>query len=315
VEVARSTELEKSCLLPYAVRFFFSQSQRSLSLDISGRVRISWQHALYLEKNHAVVICSRRTWRRKSSRRDFCRRRRPARMESTSSRSSSRSYLCRPPLGFFLDAAAPGSFKCTRRSLFPSAGGHGSRLAGLNPCPSSWSRPPSSLLGAPSSPVRAQLEACPRRPAFPKSGHRLTGRASEIPAEQLTSAPSSDPLRARSGPLLQLTLSLFAARSVSSSRIAGLLSIKFAQPRPRQTAKLPRRGLWHRLPPILPLSSRPHLVLFVSLLVISLRFKSVLLAPHALTPHPSGSGGFAFCVESSNPSSSAQPHFVSSLQT
>jgi hypothetical protein len=86
-------------------------------------------------------------------------------------------------------------------------------------------------------------------------------------------------------------------------RIACLLSIKFARPRPRQTAKLPRRALWHRLPPIPPLSSRAHLVLFDSLLAISLRFKSVLLAPHAFTPHPSGSDGFAFSVEPSNTSS------------
>jgi hypothetical protein len=84
-------------------------------------------------------------------------------------------------------------------------------------------------------------------------------------------------------------------------------TIKFARPQPRRTAKLPRHALWHRLPPIPPLSSQALLVLFVSPWAISLRFKSVLLAPHALTPHPSGFGVFAFSVELSNPSSPARP--------
>jgi hypothetical protein len=65
-------------------------------------------------------------------------------------------------------------------------------------------------------------------------------------------------------------------------------AIKFARPRPRQTVKLPRRALWHRLPPISPLSSQALLILFVSPWATSLCFKSVLLAPHTLTSHPSG---------------------------
>jgi hypothetical protein len=144
-------------------------------------------------------------------------------------------------------------------------------------------------------------------------GHRVSARSSRPCSDCVCPCCGlSSSLRTRSSLFLCLPRAwIFSARhSVSSSCIACLLSIKFAQPRPRQTAKLPRRALWHRLPPILPLTSRAHLVLFVSLLVISLRFKSVLLAPHALTPHPSGSGGFAFSVEPSNTSSSARspPH-------
>jgi hypothetical protein len=37
--------------------------------------------------------------------------------------------------------------------------------------------------------------------------------------------------------------------------------------------------------------------MFVSPRAISPRFKSMLLAPHALAPHPSGFGVFVFVVE------------------